>query len=245
MNRPKLSVAKRTIVGKKVKKLRRENLLPANIYGKNIASVAVQVPLKEFSGIFKEAGETGLIDLNLDGETRPVLIHNIQLDHMTRLPLHADFYQVNLKEKVKTMVPIVTTGEAQAVVDKVGLLLQPLAEIEVEALPEKLPENIEVDVTKLSAVDDQITVKELKLPDGVTLLTDPEQVVVKIAELVTKEAQKQAAAEATAAETAKATSDVAKAETGEGEESQPATTEEAKEPSQPSQPEEIKEAKKQ
>ncbi|MCL5432513.1 MAG: 50S ribosomal protein L25 [Patescibacteria group bacterium] len=210
MKRQKLTVEPRKVLGKKVKKLRREGVLPANIYGKNIKSIAVQIPLKEFEKIHKEVGETGLIDLELKGELKPVLIHNVQFDHITDLPLHTDFYQVNLKEKVKTAVPLILVGEAKAVTEKIGILLQPLSEVEVEALPEDLPENIEVKVDHLANIDEQITVGDLKAPQGVTVHTDPSQVIVKVTELVSKEAEEQAAAEAAAAAEAKA-------ETAEGE----------------------------
>jgi large subunit ribosomal protein L25 len=203
MARPKLTVEERKMLGKSVKKLRREGILPANIYGKDIKSLAVQLPQKEFENVFKAAGETGLIDVAVNGEVKPSLIHNVQFDYL-RNPLHADFFQVNLKEKVKTMVPIEIIGEPKAEVDKVGLLLQPVSELEVEALPEDLPEHIEINVEGLAAVDDQITIEDIKPPKGVTILTDPSQVVVKIGELVSKEAQEQAAAEEAAAEAAKA-----------------------------------------
>src|SRR3989338_3642176 len=98
--------------------------------------------------------ETGLLDVSVDGQVRPVLIHNVQFDFLSYLPLHADFFQVNLKEKVKTMVPLVVVGEPKAVADKVGLLLQTLSEVEVEALPEALPEKLEVNAQNLAAVDD-------------------------------------------------------------------------------------------
>lgn len=204
MKRPKLTVEKRSVLGKQVRKLRKQGVFPANIYGKDMKSIAVQLPYKDFEATFKETGETGLLDVEVDGELRPVLIHNVQYDHLTNVPLHADFFQVNLKEKVKTMVPIVIFGEPKAVTDKIGLLLQPLSEVEVEALPTDLPEKIEVNVEPLSAIDEQITIEDLKLPTGVAVLTDPGQVVVKIAELVTKEAEEEAKAEAQAAEEAKA-----------------------------------------
>lgn len=204
MQRKKLEVQKRTVTGKKVKKLRKEGILPANVYGKDVKSLAVQVPFKAFEALFREVGETGLIDVVVDGELRPVLIHNVQYDHLTRIPLHADFYQVNLKEKVKTMVPLEIVGEPKAVTDKVGLLMQQITEIEVEALPEDLPEKIKVNVEPLAEIDQQITVEDLKVPDGVEVLTDKGQVVVKIAELVSEEAKAQAEAEAAAAEAAKA-----------------------------------------
>jgi len=211
MKRPKLTVEKRKILGKKVKKLRREGTLPANIYGKDVKSLAVQLPQKEFEKVFRDVGETGLVDVAVNGELKPSLIHNVQHNYLHNL-LHADFFQVNLKEKVKTMVPIKIIGEAKAVVDKLGLILQPLSEIEVEALPEDLPEYVEVNVESLTAVNEQITVGDIKPPKGVAILTDPSQVAVKIGELVSKEAQAQAAAEAAAAEAAKATTTEAPAE---------------------------------
>lgn len=216
MKRPEVKVEKRKLVGRKVKSLRKDGIFPANIYGKKVKSVAVQLPYKDFQKVFKEVGETGLVDVLVAGEVRPSLIHNVQYDYLNKVALHADFYQVDLKTKVKTMVPVVAAGVAKAVSDKLGLLLQPLSEIEIEALPTDLPEKIEVDVTALAVVDAQITIAELKVPSGVTILTSPTQVVVKIGELISKEAAEQAAAEAAAKEAAKAES-AAAAATTEGE----------------------------
>lgn len=209
MKRFKLAVEKRKVIGKKVKKLRHEGVLPANIYGKAVKSLSVQVPYKEFEKVYKEAGETGIIDVELDGQVRPSLIHNVQQDYYNHKLLHADFFQVNLKEKVKTMVPLVAVGIPRAVSEKLGLLLTPLSEVEIEALPTDLPDKIEVNVEPLAEVNAQITVGEIKAPTGVTILTDPSQVVVKIGELVSKEAAAQAAAEAAAQEAAKATAPTA------------------------------------
>src|SRR5258708_8279514 len=203
MDRHKLSVEKRTITGKKVKKLRQQGVLPGNIYGKDLPSFDVQVKKEAFYTVFKQAGQTGLVDLVIDEQIRPVLIHVVQRDYLTHQPVHADFYQVNLKEKVRTMVPVTIIGEAKAVTDKLGMLIQTLSEVEAEALPENLPERIELDVTPLEGVDAQFIIKDLLLPKGVTVFNDPDQVVVKITELVSKEAQEQAAAEAAAAEAAK------------------------------------------
>src|SRR5690242_12762806 len=106
MKHPKLVAEKRTVLGKQVKKLRRDGILPANIYGKDLESTAVQVNVKDFQDIYGEVGETGLVDIELDGKRRPVLIKNLQMNYHFHMPLHADFFQVNLKEKVKTMVPL-------------------------------------------------------------------------------------------------------------------------------------------
>lgn len=224
-----LVVEKRKVLGKKVKKLRKEGILPANVYGKDVKSEAVQLPEKEFLKTFKEVGETGLIELQVGGQVRPVLIHNVQYETMTNAPLHADFYQVNLKEKVKTMAPLVFTGEPAAVLNKVGILLEQMTEIEVEALPTDLPENIEVNVESLANVDEQITVADIKAPVGVTVLSDPGQVVAKIGELITKEA-------AAEAEAAKAAAEAAKAETATAEGAVPAEGEAAPAEGQISEP---------
>lgn len=203
MKREKLKVEKRKVLGKQVKKLRRDGILPANIYGKNIKSTSIQVPLKDFEPVYKEAGETGLVDIDLEGKITPVLIHNVKTNFHGNV-LHADFFQVNLKEKVKAMVPIEVMGEPKAVTDKIGILMNILSEVEVEALPEGLPENIPVNVEHLANIDEQVTVADLKAPEGVEILTEKEQVVSKIGELVTKEAAEQAAADAAAAEAASA-----------------------------------------
>lgn len=180
-----LNVTKREIFGKKLKFLRREGTLPANIYGKDVESLAVQVPTKEFLELYKEIGATGLVELHIAGEkNRPVLIHEVNMDHINHVPLHADFYQVNLKEKVTTMIPIIVIGEPKAVAEKLGELLQTLNEIEVEALPADLPEKFEVDVTNLVAVDEQITIADLQVPQGVEILSEPTSVVAKIAAIV-------------------------------------------------------------
>ncbi len=184
MKHPKLVADPRTVLGKKVKKLRREGILPANVYGKDLSSVSIQVSMEEFTNLYKEVGETGLVDLEVEGQKRPVLIKNVNFEFRYHTPLHADFYQVNLKEKVKTMVPLEFIGEPVAVAEKLGNLIQPISEVEVEALPEELPEHIEVNLEPLAAVDEQIVVSELKVAEGVTILTDPDQVVAKIAEIV-------------------------------------------------------------
>lgn len=225
MKRFALSAEARKITGKKVKKLRREGFLPANVYGKDIKSQSLQLPLSDFQKVFKEAGETGVVDLTYGTQTIPVLIHNLHTDYRNT-PLHADFFKVNLKEKVTAMVPVEIIGEPKAVTDKIGLLMGITPEVEVEALPTDLPEKIELNVENLANIDDQVTVEQLKKPEGVEILTDPNLVVVKIGELVSKEAQEQAAQEAAAAEAAAAESSAGEAG-AEGAEGQPAAEGEA------------------
>ena len=187
MKRPQLKAEERKVLGKKVKKLRREGFLPGNVYGKGLNSFALQVKLTDFESVYKEAGDTGLIDLSYDGKTKPVLVKNLQRNFANHTVLHVDFYQVNMKEKVKATVPVVLVGEAKAVTDKIGLLLQNLTDVEVESLPDSLPENVEINVEHLAEIGDQITVADLKTPEGVEVLTDPSQTIAKVNELVVEE----------------------------------------------------------
>jgi len=227
-----LTATKRTILGRKVKSLRKSGSIPANVYGKKVKSLAVAVSEKEFGAVFAKAGETGLVEIKVDNEARPVLIHNIQYHPVTQKPIHIDFYQVDLKEKVATKVPLHIVGEAPAVKDKLGVLLNILSEVEVEALPADLPEKIEVAVGNLAAVGQFVKVNGLKAPDKVKIITSGELEVVKIAPLVSKEAealakeQEAAAAAAAAAATvpAEATAPEAAKEAGEKAEVGPTET---------------------
>lgn len=182
MKYPLLNGDVRKLLGKKVKQLRRDGLIPANVYGKGLASQAIQVKLPDFQVIFKQVGETGLVELKVDGKSHPVLVKNLQMNYLTETPLHVDFYEVNLKEKVKTMVPVVLVGEAKAVVEKIGVLLQTLSQVEVEALPDRIPENIQANVEKLDQIGSGITVADLKVEEGIAILTDPGVTIARIAE---------------------------------------------------------------
>ena len=202
MKRESLEAYKRTIIGKKVKHLRREGILPANMFGKGIKSLTIQIPLKDFQTVYSKVHETGLVDLTVDGQTHPVLIQNVHVQPMTNVPLHADLFKVNLKEKVKASIPIVSVGEPKAITDKLGVLLQTLSEVEVEALPADLPEHIEINIEHLTNIDDSITVGDVKAPTGVEILAEPTEMIFRIGELVSEEAEELAAEEEIAAEAA-------------------------------------------
>lgn len=157
--------------------------MPANIYGKKIKSQAVQLELANFLPVYKGAGETGLVDIAIEGEkaARAVLIHNVQFDPVTDQPIHADFHQVTLTEKVKAEIPVELTGESPAVEQKAGILVRLLDEIEVEALPTDLPEKIEVDLTPLEKVDDMIRISDLEFDKKkISLVGESSRVIVKI-----------------------------------------------------------------
>lgn len=187
MKKHKLEAKPRTVVGRKVKRLRTQGIVPATLYGKTTEAISIELPLDTFLHTFKQTGETGLIDLTIDGNSHPVLVKQVQFHPVTGIPLHVEFHEVNLKEKIKANVPVVLTGESQAVKEGMGTLLHLLDEIEVEALPTDLPERVEFDITNLIKVNDQIMVKEWAVPTGVTVLTDPELIVVKIGQLTAPE----------------------------------------------------------
>jgi large subunit ribosomal protein L25 len=199
MKKHTLQAQKREIVGRKVKHLRAGGMIPATVYGKKIPSETILVSLADFAKTFAEAGETGLVELTVDGKMSPVLIHAVQKHAVSRDILHIEFYHVDLKEKVHAKVPVSVVGEPSAVAEKKGALMTLLSEVEVEALPAELPEKIEVDVTALAEVGQEVKVSDLKIPSGVTLLTDGSIVVVKIDALVSKEAEEQAQQDAAAA----------------------------------------------
>lgn len=180
--RYKLSAQPRTIIGKQVKQLRRQGSLPATIYGHKVESVAVTISTLDFANTFKVAGETGLIDVQINGEevTRPVLIHDTLVDPASAAVLHVDFYQVNLKEKLIASVPLEFVGESPSVKNKEGILLELLQEVEVESLPTDIPSSIEVDISSLLEVGQSILVSDLSLPAGVEMKSDPEEMVCKI-----------------------------------------------------------------
>ena len=216
MKREALKAEKRTVLGKKVKHLRREGILPANVFGKGMQSQSLQLPIKEFVEVYDKVHETGLVDLTIGSDVYPVLIQNIHIQPITHTPLHADFFKVNLKEKVKATIPIIGVGEPKAVTDKVGVLLQALSEVEVEALPTDLPENLEINIEGLAQIDDSLTIGDLKVPAGVEINAENAEMIFRIGELVSEEAEELAAEEEAAAEAASEEG----AETTEGEETE-------------------------
>lgn len=195
MQTTKLSAEIRETTGKKVKKLRKEGFVPVNVYGKGVESQALQIPVKEFQVIYSKVGETGLVELSYGKVTNHVLIKNVQYHPVLRKPIHAEFHAVNLKEKIKANIPLELVGESQAVANGLGILLQTINEVEVEALPTELPEKFEINVEPLADLDQQITVAEIKAPKEVEILTAGEEVVVKVVKAVVEEVAEAAAVE--------------------------------------------------
>ncbi len=181
MDKHTLKAEKRKILGQKVKTLRKEGIMPANIYGKKVKSLAIQVPFNEFEKIYKEAGETGIVEISVNGSKRSVLINNVQIHPVSDLPLHVDFLQIDLKEKVTADVPVDFIGESPAEKSGLGTVVQYINEIEVEALPTNLPEKFEVDLSTLTKVDQTVLAKDLDVDvKKVEIKSDLGQILVKV-----------------------------------------------------------------
>lgn len=217
-----LRASVRTIIGKKVGALRRAGIIPANIYGRGIESLPVQLDIREFRDALSAAGSTGVVDLHVSGDSgpdggksHPVLIEHVSTHPATGKVLHVDLRQVDLDRPVRTAVPIVFTGESAAVRDEGGVFVTSLDSLDVEALPRLLPHEIEVDIARLAEVDAQIVVGDLKLPQGVTVHNDAEAVLARV--VASKLEQEVAAEEAEAAAEAAAAAEEEGAVAADGE----------------------------
>jgi len=175
-----LNVEKREILGKKVKNLRSDGLIPAELYGYGVENTHISVPLDKFKDVYSESGANAVVDMILDGTTHKVLIHDVQVHPISQEFLNVDFYQVNMKEKVTAHVPLEFVGESSAVKDEGGVLVKVMDEIEVEALPTDLPHNIEVDISSLTELDTSISVSDLIKSELFSYISEPEAVVVSV-----------------------------------------------------------------
>lgn len=176
-----LAADKRSVTGRKVKTLRRQEIIPANVYGKKTKSFAVQVASDGFKKAYDQAGETGLLELAVGKDKHHVLISKVQTHPVSQDILHIDFREVDLKEKITAAVPLEVVGQAPAEKSGLGTLVVQLDEIEFEALPTDFPEKIEVDVSSLSEVDQAIYVKDLSYDKTKLETQQPEDdIVVKI-----------------------------------------------------------------
>jgi large subunit ribosomal protein L25 len=176
-----LKAATRDLLGKRSRRLHGEGKLAAVVYGHNTKPIPLVLERLEFQKVFLKSGRTHLVDLLVDGDrTEKVLVREIQT-HPRRLgPIHVDFYQVNLEEKITVEVPVHLVGESAAVKRGDADILQPLHSLRVECLPSDIPEAFEVDLTPLEEIESEIRISDIKMPKGVTVLIDPEELVVKI-----------------------------------------------------------------
>lgn len=175
-----LSATTRTIRGKQTRALRRAGRLPAVLYGRGVEPTAIELDGRQASKILARASGTTLLDLELNGEVHKVLVREIQRDFIRHDLRHVDFLKVSLDIAIRARVPVELVGDAPAVVSLGGVLVSGVSEIEVEALPADLPERLTVDLEKLVAIGDTITVGDLFLGQAVTVLTEPNEVVARV-----------------------------------------------------------------
>ena len=190
-----LSASRRTMTGKHVHALRREGLIPAVLYGHNVEPVALSIDGRRLQKVWHRAGRSHLVDLLLDGgRPRKVLIRELQVNPRTAKFQHVDLFAVNLREKLTVDVPVIAVGEAPAVSEqKIGVLQQIMATVKVECLPGDIPAQLTVDISGLNNIDDGIHLRELPLPEGVTLAhgLDPDELVIKVAPIRVAEVEEE------------------------------------------------------
>jgi large subunit ribosomal protein L25 len=219
MARKEIPVETRQVLGKKVAQLRRSGILPGNVFGSGIESVAVQAPTEAIEKTLKTLAANEVIDLKIGGEssTRPVVIQKVQRHPLTSGLVHLDFYQVSLRQKMRADVPLVVVGKSEGVDTYNGVLVQALEVLHVEALPLDLPSRIEVDITPLANLEDTLHVSDLPIPGNVTVLTDAEVVVVKVASPRVSAEEEEEGVEAAEAPEAAAEGEESPSAGGEGE----------------------------
>jgi large subunit ribosomal protein L25 len=179
--RPTLAAEPREVTGKAVKHLRKVGRLPAVVYGYGVESTNVTVSAHDFDVLRKHVGPNALIDLSVDGKkANPVLIQSVQIHPVNRRALHADLFLVQMTQELTVDVPLVATGESHAVEQLNGTLLHPTETVKVKALPDHLPQSIEYSIDSLVDFDAALHVSDLVIPDDVTLLTDPDEIIAKV-----------------------------------------------------------------
>jgi len=170
-------------IGKKAKALKEMGLIPGVLYGPKTKNTGIEINSRDFDKIYREAGESSLVNLELEGKKLPVLIHEVQRDPVTDRFIHVDLFQPALDVEIVAKVPLVYEGLPPAVKDLGGTFIKNLSELEVKALPQNLPHEIKVDIGGLNTFEDNILVKDLKLPDGVKALKEKELILAFVAPL--------------------------------------------------------------
>ena len=192
-DRIQLDLDNRTLIGKKVNRIRREGLLPATVYGKGVGPFSVQLNARTFADAYRRAGRTGLIDLAIPGQPGvSAFVHGLQRHPVTRSILHVDFLAVDLRIEVTVDVPLHLVGESELVRLGDAVLNQVITAVSVHALPANIPSYIEVDISALDSMEKSIHVSDITLPTEGQITTAPEELVVSLTpareEEVTEEA---------------------------------------------------------
>lgn len=166
----------------KINNFRKQGKIPGVVYGHKIKSLSLSLDTKNFQKVFKAAGESTLLSLEIAGEKQPrhVLIKGVQKEPVFGAILHVDFYEVKMTEKITAEIPLIFVGESFAVKDLSGILVKNIDQIEVSCLPQDLPHEIKVDITSLKTFDDLIHIQDLIIPANVEVTANPKDVVASI-----------------------------------------------------------------
>ena len=199
-----LAATSRTEKGRHVHALRRRGMVPAVLYGHRVEPTSLAIEERGLQRVWHRAGRSHLVDLTLDGgQARKVLIRELQVDPRSANVLHVDLFAVNLREKLTVDVPLIPVGESPVVSEeKIGVLQQIVNAVKVECLPTDIPAQLTVDISGLVAIDEGVHLRDVPLPEGVTLAhgLDPDELVVKVAPIRVAVEEEEAAEEAEAAE---------------------------------------------
>lgn len=161
--------------------IRKSGFIPAVYYGLGKETTSISVPLVGFEKAFKEAGESSTVALHLPEGTVDVLIHDVQFDPVKDTPVHADFLVVDMNKPIEVNVELEFVGVSAAIKGGVGSLMKVMHELHIKALPKDLPHNITVDISSLATLADQIHVRDIVMPKGVTCLSSEDEVVAIVA----------------------------------------------------------------
>lgn len=174
-----LTAKSRTALGGKNDALRDSGSIPAVLYGPGIQNENLSIDQKEFEKMYRQAGKSSLIELNIEGGQKmfKVLINDVAKDPLSDRPIHADLYQPDLTKEIEAEVPLVFEGESLAVKDLAGTLVKNISQVTVKALPDRLPREIKVDIGKLKTFDDSILVKDLVIDEGVKVQKSEDEIV--------------------------------------------------------------------
>jgi len=207
-----LKATKRNILGKKTRFLRRQGSTPTHLFGHGLESLSLQCDTAQLHRIIAQAGTTRLISVEIEEDKQPrsVFIREIQRDACTGALLHVDFYQIRMKEKMKADIPIVLIGEAPALKEKGRTLTYGVTSLSVECLPGKLSPQVEVDLSSLEELDQAIYARDIAFSPDVTVITDPDQLVVKVGEAHVEKVEEEVVAEEEVAAEAEATEEAEK-----------------------------------
>ena len=179
--RPSLAAEHRDVTGKKVSRLRKQGRLPAVVFGHGLDSTNVSLNAHDFELLRRRTGPNALIDLSIDGKKpKPVLLYGVDVHPVTRRPLHADLFLVRMTEELTVDVPILWVGESLAVSQHGGTLVHAIDSVKVRALPDHLPQSFEISIEPLVDFDTALHVRDLTIPPGVTLLTDPNESIAHV-----------------------------------------------------------------